>query len=295
MLSDTPAGAHWNSRKEAPLSAKSRRSSASVRQMAGSSSDRYLTFSLGAGQIVIGIITDLEARESFDPASGDELTLELVKARRVANVQLLGTIENDGDEAIFSQGITVLPTLDTAAEIGASEILKAVFETPPRRNKPDGYLKDDHDYDCDLRLGFPTGQPNAAVRASYNDIFSRPLAIVGNTGSGKSYSVSSLIQKAMGALKGSNDEPHIFILDINGEYSRAFPDASEEPDRKPDHIYLNGRTFGIPIWLFNAIEICAWLSAAEQTQEPVLKDWWAIAKAGPAKSATPATYRCRFL
>ncbi|NBP71143.1 MAG: ATPase, partial [Cytophagia bacterium] len=27
----------------------------------------YLTFSLGAGQLVIGIITDLEARESFDP------------------------------------------------------------------------------------------------------------------------------------------------------------------------------------------------------------------------------------
>lgn len=39
----------------------------------------YLTFSIGAGDIVIGLITDLEAREAFDPQSGDELTLELIK------------------------------------------------------------------------------------------------------------------------------------------------------------------------------------------------------------------------
>jgi hypothetical protein len=245
----------------------------------------YLTFSLGAGQLVIGIITDLEARESFDPTAGDDLTLELMKARRVAHVQLLGTIESDGGDRVFSQGITVLPTLDTAAEIGSPDILKAVFETPPRRNRPDGYDKDDHHYDCELRLGCPTGQPNSGVRASYNDIFSRPLAIVGNTGSGKSFSVCSLIQKAMGTLGEAGNEPHVFILDINGEYSRAFPGQSSEPRRKPDHIYLNGKPFGVPIWLFNAEEICAWLSAAEQTQEPVLKDWWAIAKAGPARPA----------
>jgi hypothetical protein len=47
-------------------------------------------------------------------------------------------------------------------------------------------------------------------------------------------------------------------------------------------IYLNGAEFSLPIWLVNAEEICAWLSAAEQTQEPVLKDWWALAKALPA-------------
>ncbi len=109
--------------------------------------------------------------------------------------------------------------------------------------------------------------------------FSRPLAIVGNTGSGKSYSVSSLVQKAMKVLGGAGNEPHIFILDINGEYGRAFVAPESEEARKPDHIYLNGHEFGIPLWFFNASEICAWLSAAEQTQEPVLKDWWAIAKA----------------
>lgn len=242
----------------------------------------YVTFSIGAGQVVVGIITDLESRESFDPASGDDLTLELMKPRRVASIQLLGTIEQGAREWVFGPGITILPTLDTPAEIGSPDILKAVFETPPRRNKPEEYKGSD--FDCDLRIGFPTGQPSNSVRASYNDLFSRPLAIVGNTGSGKSFSVSSLVQKAMDVLKGAAEEPHVFILDINGEYSNAFP-AMGVSERKPDRIYLNGVEFGIPVWFFNAEEICAWLSASEQTQEPVLKDWWAIVKGGDSGQA----------
>jgi uncharacterized protein len=243
----------------------------------------YLTFSIGAGQLVIGIITDLEARESYDPSSGDDLTLELMKPRRIASVQLLGTIEQANAHGAFSPGITILPTLDTPAEIGAPEVLKAVFETPPRRNRPDGHVGEDFDFD--LHIGCPTGQPANKVKASYNDLFSRPLAIVGNTGSGKSYTVSSLVQKAMIALGDAGNEPHIFVLDVNGEYGRAFGAVGLEGDRKPDRIYLNGVEFSIPIWFFNAPEICAWLSASEQTQEPVLKDWWALAKAKGAENA----------
>ncbi|MBA4795495.1 MAG: ATP-binding protein [Phenylobacterium sp.] len=247
----------------------------------------YLTFSLGAGQTVIGVITDLEARESYDPSSGDELTLELIKPRRVASVQLLGTISRAGEKWTFSAGITILPTLDTPAEISPPDVLKAVFETPPRRNRPDDYEGDDDDFDCDLTLGCPTGQPQNVVRASYNDMFSRPLAIVGNTGSGKSFSVSSLIQKAMAALGDEGNEPHIFVLDINGEYGKAFGGA-QTLERRPDHVYLNGQEFPLPIWLFNAAEVCAWLSASEQTQEPVLKDWWALAKAKSTNKALAA-------
>ena len=109
------------------------------------------------------------------------------------------------------------------------------------------------------------------MRASYNDLFSRPLAIVGNTGSGKSFTVSSLVQKAMDALKGAREEPHVFVLDINGEYGKAFPPEAGASERSPDRVYLNGAEFGIPMWFFNAEEICSWLSAAEQTQEPVLR------------------------
>lgn len=240
----------------------------------------YLSFSIGAGQVVIGIITDLEARETYDPSTGDDLTLELLKPRRTASVQLLGTVH----EGVFNPGITILPTLDAPAEIGAPDILKVIFESPPRRNRPEDYDGDDFDYD--LQIGAPTGQATARVHASYNDLFSRPFAIVGNTGSGKSFTVASVVQKAMNALKSEKKEPHIFVLDINGEYGRAFPPELSTMQRAADRIYVNGEEFGIPVWFLNAEEICSWLSAAEQTQEPVLKDWWAIAKGGAGLNTT---------
>lgn len=239
----------------------------------------YLTFSIGSGGTVVGVVTDLEAQESYDPTSGEELSLELIKPRRIAVVQLLGTVEKLGEQWVFSPGITILPTLDTAAEIGAPEILAAIMENPPQRNRPEDYAKNDFDYD--FVLGRPTGQWGRSVKASYNDLFSRPLAIVGNTGSGKSYTVANLLQKATEVIgKTGANAPNVFILDINGEYTRAFTSSeNHNTQREPDEIYLNGKLFGIPIWFFNAEEVCAWLSASEQTQEPVLKDWWSTAKA----------------
>src|SRR5690606_37990206 len=106
------------------------------------------------------------------------------------------------------------------------------------------------------------------------------------TGSGKSFTVSSLVQKAMQLLGDEGSQPHVFILDVNGEYGRAFPVDTQAEERKPDRIYLNGAEFGVPIWFLNAEEVCTWLSAAEQTQEPVLKDWWSIAKGGQTERST---------
>ena len=251
----------------------------------------YVIFAIGAGTYVFGVVTDLDARESYDPTSDEELSLQLTKQRRVAAIQLLGTIERRDNQWAFDPGITILPTLDTAAEISSPDILKAVFETPPRRNRPTETKLEG--FDSELDIGCPTGQRYSRVKASFNDMFSRPVAVVGNTGSGKSYTAAGLIQKAMAAIgRNSAKGPHIFILDINGEYGRAF--YVDQTPREPDHIYVNGREFGIPVWLMNAQEVCSWLSAAEQTQEPVLKDWWAIAKEGtdgaPSKAASSLRY-----
>ena len=242
----------------------------------------YLSFSIGAGQEVIGVISDLEARESYDPTTAGELSLELVKPRRVASVQLLGTLR----EGVFDPGITILPTLDIPAEVGTPRVMKAIFETPPRRNKPEDY--EGTDFDHDLGVGSPTGHRDLGLCASFNDLLSRPLLVVGNTGSGKSFTVTSLLQSGIRALGREQGEPHVFVLDINGEYSRAFPIDGPCQERVPDQIYLNGVEFGVPVWLLNAEEVCAWLSAAEQTQEPVLKDWWAIAKANDKSVTTGA-------
>jgi len=241
----------------------------------------FLTFDLGAGTHAIGILSDLEAREAFDPTKDDELLLEFTKPRRIASIQLLGTVRNDSKQGWkFDTGITVLPTLDTPAQIADPEILLGIFAQPPMRNRPRG--SEDADFDYAMHIGHITGDESTNVNASFNDLFSRPLAVVGNTGSGKSYTVASLLRGILEnpALSSDNADPHIFVLDINGEYSNSFlGEEKSEYDRHPNKIYLNGEEFCLPAWLMNGQEICEWLQASEATQEPVLKDWWSVAKA----------------
>lgn len=256
----------------------------------------FLTFDLGAGAYALGNLTDLEARESYDPAQDEELSLELTKPRRIAAVQLLGTVrcEQNG-EWKFDTGITVLPTLDTPAEVANPDILAGVFGSPPQRNQPKGWIDFIHGpYDFPLELGHQTGDENTKVKASFNDLFSRPLAVVGNTGSGKSYTVASLVRGIVenDAIPhdGEND-PHVFILDINGEYANAFLSDDEKGyEKEPNEAYVNGKKFSVPVWLMNAEEVCEWLSAAEQTQQPVLKAWWAYLKAQAAAPADEGGY-----
>jgi len=232
----------------------------------------YLTFELGGGEAALGIITDLEARESFDPAS-DDLTLELVRPRRIATLQLLGTLRPDSNGRFtFDPGITVLPTLDTHAMPAEKKHFDAVFSEAPKRNKPSDHQ--DENYDSGLHLGTPAGAPGQKALGSFNDLFSRPIAVVGNTGSGKSCTIAHLIQKA--TEKHKTNRPRFFVLDINGEYASAF--RKQHVTRQPNEIYVNGLRFSVPVWLMNANEVCQWLSAAEQVQEPVLKNLWSFAK-----------------
>ena len=236
----------------------------------------YLTFEIGGGETALAVITDLEARESFDPGS-DELTLELVRPRRMATAQLLGTVRGNGSNGYtFDPGITVLPTLDTLAIPAGKEVLDAVFTHAPKRNKPVDHVEENGDFDTGLDLGVPAGAGEESVLGSFNDLFSRPLAVVGNTGSGKSCTIAHLLQSAL--KESQTKRPRFFVLDINGEYATAFGKASFE--REPNSIYVNGTRFGVPVWLMNANEVCNWLSAAEQVQEPVLKNLWSFAKGG---------------
>lgn len=244
----------------------------------------FLTFDLGAGSHAIGVLTDLEARETYDPRADEELSLELTKPRRIASVQLLGTIVPvPQGRWKFDTGITVLPTLDTPAEIASPDVLVGLFGTPPTRNRPRDWGTGDFDFP--LEIGHQSGDENTLINASFNDLFSRPLAVVGNTGSGKSYTVASLLRGVIenDALKNETADPHIFILDINGEYANAFlEEGKADYERAPNQLYLNGEEFCIPAWLMNGEEICDWLQASEATQEPILKDWWSVSKADPS-------------
>ena len=65
-----------------------------------------------------------------------------------------------------------------------------------------------------------------SVPVNGNRFFNKHIAIVGSTGSGKSHTVTKIIQSATEIKEGTYDglnNSHIIIFDIHSEYKTAFP------------------------------------------------------------------------
>ncbi|MGB4407702.1 MAG: DUF87 domain-containing protein, partial [Sphaerochaeta sp.] len=121
----------------------------------------------------------------------------------------------------------------------------------------------------------------AEVCVDPDRLFGRHLAILGNTGSGKSCSVAGVIRWSIEAAKREVACPEcgqsrainsrFIILDPNGEYSQAFKDMDNvrvfaveaKPSEKIEQLQ-------VPLWLWNSSEWCAFTQASSRTQRPVL-------------------------
>lgn len=97
---------------------------------------------------------------------------------------------------------------------------------------------------------FATLSANPAIQVPVdgNRFFNKHIAIVGSTGSGKSYSVAKIIQEAVRARESAFDglnNSHIVIFDIHSEYKSAFPTAR----------YIDISTLVLPYWMLNSDEL----------------------------------------
>src|SRR5690606_21451740 len=88
--------------------------------------------------------------------------------------------------------------------------------------------------------------------------FSKHVAIVGSTGSGKSCTVAKILQNVVGINNAKNinksnkKNSHIIIFDIHSEYKSAF-----ELDKNEDFTlnYLDVEKLKLPYWLMNSEEL----------------------------------------
>ncbi|MGJ1501408.1 anti-phage-associated helicase HerA [Sphingobacterium multivorum] len=80
-----------------------------------------------------------------------------------------------------------------------------------------------------------------------NKFFNKHIAIVGSTGSGKSHTLSTIVQKAVASKSGefAINNSHVIIFDIHSEYKSAFPEAN----------FINIKNLVLPYWLLNSEEL----------------------------------------
>lgn len=80
-----------------------------------------------------------------------------------------------------------------------------------------------------------------------NKFFNKHIAIVGSTGSGKSHTLATIIQKATSDKNGEFDlnNSHAIIFDIHSEYKSAFPDSN----------LIDISNLILPYWLLTSEEL----------------------------------------
>ena len=109
---------------------------------------------------------------------------------------------------------------------------------------------------------FPLGQlslnKTISVKVNGDRFFSKHIAIVGSTGSGKSYTVARILHDIVGIASktynnlGKQNNSHIVIFDIHDEYSAAF-DLPKNQSFTLNRLDID--SMSLPYWLMNSEEL----------------------------------------
>lgn len=130
-----------------------------------------------------------------------------------------------------------------------------------------------------IRIGSSPMASNAAIMVDPDKLFGRHLAVLGNTGSGKSCTVAGLIRWSLDAASkaihdaGKNDTPNarFIVLDPNGEYARAFTDQGDKLRLFRVPPVTEGESpLDVPAWLWSGHEWAAVAHAQPGVQRPLL-------------------------
>lgn len=197
----------------------------------------------------------------------------------------LGTLRTaaGGEGYMFRRGADALPSVGAAVVLPTDAQLRAVVESGERRH---------------VQIGTSPLAGDARVCVDPNRLFGRHLAVLGNTGSGKSCSVAGLIRWSLEQAKqvrGDTPNARFIVLDPNGEYSRAFP--KDDPTVRARVFRVNpgegDRALKVPLWFWNSAEWCSFTQASARTQRPTLMHALRVVRDGQVTPAGDASHEMR--
>ena len=206
----------------------------------------------------------------LDNLVGKNVIFEEVSRKLVGEVQdvdtgylkvnLIGQIENGR----FIYGSIVKPSFRTPCRIISNEEMNIIFQNDPNANS--------------ISLGTSVVYDNYRIGLDVSTFFSNHFAILGNSGSGKSYSTSKIIQSIFYEAKDSIPfRTNIFLFDAYGEYQPAFNDIGK------NNINLNYKVITtnlrsneyphlcMPFWLLGVDDIALLLNANNINQIPIIE------------------------
>lgn len=181
---------------------------------------------------------------------------------RKMELQPLGTLVATEDGYKFKRGLETFPSVGDIVILPMEDQLKSIIESGENRR---------------VFIGNSPLIGNAKVMIDPDRLFGRHLAVLGNTGSGKSCSVAGLIRWSLESAekqKTNNQAPinsRFIVLDPNGEYSKAFADKADA------NIYTvnveegyGKKQLQVPLWFWNTDEWCGFTKASPKTHRTTI-------------------------
>lgn len=153
--------------------------------------------------------------------STDSISVDL--PNRILTLVPFGTINENN---IFEKGSDVLPTINNYVYAVSSKTINTIYS-----NFSDG----------NFNLGKLSLMPQQDALINLDSFLSRHGAILGQTGSGKSWTVASFLQKI-----ANLEQSTVVLLDLHGEYKNAFGDYAD---------YIDASSLELPYWLMNCEEL----------------------------------------
>lgn len=225
----------------------------------------YIIIPVGADKIV-ALVDRVMNREETDLTKNSG-TIFLTESSRYLSATMIGTIENGK----YIQGVYNYPILDNPVWYVTRKDLDIIFDQKEGDN-PINFKEDYY-----LPIGKSPSFPDYQVKINPDKMFGKHAAILGNTGSGKSCTLTSILQSMFQYdYNGQKlQSAHVVIFDTNGEYKEAF---NIEEKHKVNPFYINEDGLKVPYWFMNFDDMDYLFEPTTGTQAPVLKRALALAK-----------------
>lgn len=229
----------------------------------------YITVPAGAHRVV-GIVSGVYISSRQEQKSQSPL----LSQDETATYELEATVVGRFEGNTFNSGLTGYPPLHAPVQAATPSEVKNIF-------LPKGGPS--------LRIGTSAVAAEQAVHLDANLLLGHHCAVVGSTGSGKSCTVTAVID---GLLDHEIPNGHIVIFDINGEYAQSFA-ASTSRGKKTRPLVLGPKPgvdsgLFLPHWFMNNEEHLNLLRASEGVQAPVLQRSIADARLAGSVKGTDA-------
>lgn len=236
----------------------------------------YLIIPTGSYYVIVEII-GIRDKELYSGSNND---LEISKIKNYSNKYLdtipIGMLSRDYNDG-FRFGISQYPALYSDVLYIKDKELDIIFEV----ESSEVLIDQDSDITrlTSLSLGQSVVFEGYDIKIKIDEFFGSHSAILGNTGSGKSCTISSILQSLFSKPNENYASGATFLLfDVNGEYKQALKKLNKNNIAiKEIKIDGSSENFCIPHWLFQLEEWELLLRASEKTQIPILRNALALA------------------